>query len=99
LLKANVPLANIDFFEYSDNSTLHALLSLEAAGFAPRGQAWKLATDGSLALTGSLPVATMGGHMGRGSRWEPRAFTRRSKPVCSSVARQAATRLRMPATA
>lgn len=65
-LKANVPLANIDFFEYSDNSTLHALLSLEAAGFAPRGQAWKLATDGSLTLTGSLPVATMGGHMGRG---------------------------------
>ena len=65
-LKANIPLANIDFFEYSDNSTLHALLSLEAAGFAPRGQAWKLAMDASLTLEGSLPVATMGGHMGRG---------------------------------
>jgi len=65
-LKANIPLANIDFFEYSDSTTLHALLSLEAAGFAPRGQAWKLAMDGSLTLTGSLPVATMGGHMGRG---------------------------------
>lgn len=65
-LKANIPLANIDFFEYSDNSTLHALLSLEAAGFAPRGQAWKLAMDASLTLQGSLPVATMGGHMGRG---------------------------------
>lgn len=65
-LKANIPLANIDFFEYSDNSTLHALLSLEAAGFAPRGQAWKLAMDASLTLQSSLPVATMGGHMGRG---------------------------------
>lgn len=65
-LKANIPLANIDFFEYSDNTTLHALLSLEAAGFAPRGQAWKLAMDDSLTLQGSLPVATMGGHMGRG---------------------------------
>lgn len=65
-IKANIPLANIDFFEYSDNTTLHALLSLEAAGFAPRGQAWKLAMDGSLTLEGSLPVATMGGHMGRG---------------------------------
>ena len=64
--KANIPIANIDFFEYSDNTTLHALLSLEAAGFAPRGQAWKLAMDGSLTLEGSLPVATMGGHMGRG---------------------------------
>ena len=65
-LKANLPLANIDFFEYSDSTTLQALLSLEAAGFAPRGQAWKLAMDDSLTLKGSLPVATMGGHMGRG---------------------------------
>ncbi len=65
-LKANISLANIDFFEYSDNTTLHALLSLEAAGFAPPGQAWKLAMDGSLSLEGSLPVATMGGHNGRG---------------------------------
>ena len=65
-LKANIPLANIDFFEYSDSTTLHALLSLEAAGFAPRGQAWTLAMEGSLTLQGSLPVATMGGHMGRG---------------------------------
>ena len=64
--KAGIPLANIDFFEYSDSTTLHALLSLEAAGFAARGQAWKLAMDGSLTLQGSLPVATMGGHMGRG---------------------------------
>ena len=56
----------LDFFEYSDNTTLHALLSLEAAGFASRRQGWKLASDGSLTLQGSLPVATMGGHKARG---------------------------------
>ncbi|MDD2521384.1 MAG: beta-ketoacyl synthase N-terminal-like domain-containing protein [Anaerolineaceae bacterium] len=66
LLKAGITLSDLDFFEYSDNTTLHALLSLEAAGFASRGQGWKLASDGSLTLQGSLPVATMGGHKARG---------------------------------
>lgn len=66
LLKAGITLSDLDFFEYSDNTTLHALLSLEAAGFARRGEGWKLASDGSLTLQGSLPVATMGGHKARG---------------------------------
>ena len=66
LLKSGVTLSDLDFFEYSDNTTLHALLSLEAAGFARRGQGWQLASDGSLTLKGSLPVATMGGHKARG---------------------------------
>ncbi len=66
LLKAGITLSDLDFFEYSDNTTLHALLSLEAAGFARRGEGWKLANDGSLTLQGSLPVATMGGHKARG---------------------------------
>ncbi|MGV8049420.1 MAG: beta-ketoacyl synthase N-terminal-like domain-containing protein [Anaerolineaceae bacterium] len=65
--KAGISVADVDFFEYSDITTLHALLSLEAAGFAPRGQGWKLATDGSLTLDGSLPVATLGGHKARGN--------------------------------
>jgi acetyl-CoA C-acetyltransferase len=66
LLKSGITLSDLDFFEYSDNTTLHALLSLEAAGFARRGQGWQLASDGSLTLKGSLPVATMGGHKARG---------------------------------
>lgn len=64
--KAGVTVADVDFFEYADNTTLHAILSLEAAGFAPRGQGWKLASDGSLTRTGNLPVASMGGHKARG---------------------------------
>lgn len=64
--RAGVNLATLDFLEYSDYTTLHALLSLEALGLAPRGEGWKLATDGSLALDGRLPVATMGGNKARG---------------------------------
>lgn len=64
--KANVTVADLDFFEYSDNTTLHAILSLEAVGFAARGEGWKLAGDGSLTRDGNLPVATMGGHKARG---------------------------------
>lgn len=63
---AGMPLSAMDLFEYSDNTTLHAILSLEAAGLAPRGQGWQLASDGSLARDGYLPVATMGGHKARG---------------------------------
>jgi len=66
-LKAGVSLADVDFFEYSDITTLHAVLSLEAAGCAQRGQGWKLASDGTLLLTGALPAATLGGHKARGN--------------------------------
>jgi len=40
------------------------LLSLEAAGYAKRGQGWKLVQSGELGLTGKLPVMTMGGFEG-----------------------------------
>jgi acetyl-CoA C-acetyltransferase len=68
----------VDLFEYSDNTTLHAVLSLEAAGFALRGEGWKLAGEGTLALQGTLPVATMGGHKARG-------FTLGASGVCQVV--------------
>ena len=64
--KASISVADLDFFEYQDATTLHGLLSLEAAGFARRGEAWKLARDGELSRTGSLPCQTMGGCKARG---------------------------------
>ena len=64
--KAGISVADLDFFEYQDATTLHALLSLEAAGFAGRGEGWKLARDGELSRTGSLPCQTMGGCKARG---------------------------------
>jgi acetyl-CoA C-acetyltransferase len=63
---AGLTIADMDFFEYHDATTLHALLSLEAAGFAHRGQAWQLAMNGTLSHNGALPCVTMGGCKARG---------------------------------
>jgi acetyl-CoA C-acetyltransferase len=64
--QAGISLEDVDFFEYADITTLHAILSLEAIGVAPRGEGWKLGNDGMLALNGRLPVATLGGFKARG---------------------------------
>ncbi len=58
---------DVDLFEVCDAFSIYALLSLEAAGFAKRGEGWKLAQSGDLSLTGSLPVLTMGGCKARGN--------------------------------
>jgi len=66
LKKAGITLEQIDFFEYHDAFSIYAALSLEAAGFAEKGQGWKLAADGSISLKGKIPCATMGGLKARG---------------------------------
>jgi acetyl-CoA C-acetyltransferase len=66
LKKAGIDLTDIDFFEYHDIFSIYAALSLEAAGFASRGQGWKMASDGSISRTGRIPCATMGGLKARG---------------------------------
>ena len=62
-----ISLEQINFFEYHDAYTIYATLSLEAAGFAPRGAGWKLAGDGSVRLTGRIPCGTQGGLKARGN--------------------------------
>ncbi|NLW72548.1 MAG: thiolase domain-containing protein, partial [Chloroflexi bacterium] len=57
---------SIDFFEYHDAFSIMAALSLEASGFCSPGEGPKLANDGSIKLTGRIPVATMGGLKARG---------------------------------
>lgn len=64
--QAGITLEQISFFEYHDAFSIFAALSLEAAGFAPRGSGWKMAADGSIGLKGRLPCATMGGMKARG---------------------------------
>lgn len=66
LKKADIRLDEIKFFEYHDAYSIFAALSLEAAGFAPRGEGWKLAAEGAIARTGRIPCATMGGLKARG---------------------------------
>ncbi len=66
LKKANMKIEDIGLFEYHDAFSIFAALSLEAAGFAPPGDGWKLAADGSITRSGRIPCATMGGLKARG---------------------------------
>jgi acetyl-CoA C-acetyltransferase len=58
---------DVDFFEVCDSYSIYVPLALEAAGFAPRGEGWKLGLDGSLRPGGRLPILTMGGQKARGN--------------------------------
>jgi acetyl-CoA C-acetyltransferase len=65
--QAGILPGDVDLFELCDAFSIYVLLSLEAAGFAKRGEGWKLAQSGDLTLTGKLPVLTMGGCKARGN--------------------------------
>jgi acetyl-CoA C-acetyltransferase len=67
LKKAGIHLEQVDLFEYYDSYSIFAALTLEASGFATPGEGWKLAADGSIARTGQIPCATLGGLKARGN--------------------------------
>lgn len=64
--QAGVSPADIDLFEYHDAFSIMAALSLEACGFAGRGEGPRLALDGEICPGGKIPVATLGGLKARG---------------------------------
>lgn len=64
--QAGIGPEDIDLFEYHDAFTIMAALSLEACGFFERGQGPRAALDNEIAITGRIPVATMGGLKARG---------------------------------
>ncbi|MFL7839849.1 MAG: thiolase domain-containing protein [Candidatus Promineifilaceae bacterium] len=64
---AGVTPEDIDLFELHDSFTVMAALSLEASGFAERGEGWKLARDGEIGRNGRIPISTMGGLKARGN--------------------------------
>ena len=64
--QAGVTPSDIDFFEVHDAFTIMSVLSLEAAGFAKRGEGVRLGLDGEIGLTGRIPITTMGGLKARG---------------------------------
>ncbi len=66
LRQAGISLEQISFFEYHDAFSIYAALALEAAGFAERGQGWKMAEQGAISRNGRIPCATMGGLKARG---------------------------------
>ena len=65
--QAGIAPDQVDLFELYDAYSIYTALSLEAAGYAERGQGWKMAQNGTTSLSGSLPIATMGGLKARGN--------------------------------
>jgi acetyl-CoA C-acetyltransferase len=64
--QAGITPQEIDLFEAHDAFSIMAALSLEASGFAERGQGPRLANDGQIGPTGRVPIATRGGLKARG---------------------------------
>jgi len=64
--QARLTPADIHLFELHDAFSIMSALSLEAAGFAPRGAGVRLAQDGEIGLAGRIPISTMGGLKARG---------------------------------
>lgn len=58
--------AQIDLFELHDAFTIMSALSLEASGYARRGEGWRLAADQAIGSDGLIPVSTLGGLKSRG---------------------------------
>ena len=58
--------AEIDLFELHDAFSIMAALSLEACGFAERGEGVRLGLEGAITPEGRIPICTMGGLKARG---------------------------------
>lgn len=63
---ANVESKDIDVFELHDAFSIMSALSLEACGFAERGQGVRLGLDDEISPNGRVPVCTRGGLKARG---------------------------------
>ncbi len=64
--QAGIGPEDINLFELHDAFSIMAALSLEAAGFADKGQGLQLALEEKIGIEGRVPVATMGGLKARG---------------------------------
>jgi acetyl-CoA C-acetyltransferase len=65
--QASIGPVDVDLLELHDSSTIMAVLSLEASGFAGRGEGWRLAADNQIGAKGSIPISTFGGLKSRGN--------------------------------
>ena len=63
---ANVGPEDIHVFELHDAFSIMSALSLEACGFAGRGQGVRLGLDNEISPTGRVPICTRGGLKARG---------------------------------
>lgn len=63
---AGVGIKDIDVFELHDAFSIMSALSLEACGFADRGQGPRLGLDNAITVKGRIPICTRGGLKARG---------------------------------
>jgi acetyl-CoA C-acetyltransferase len=63
---AGVTPNDIDVFELHDAFSIMSALSLEACGFAERGQGVRLGLDNEISIQGCVPICTRGGLKARG---------------------------------
>ncbi|RPI84508.1 MAG: thiolase domain-containing protein [Chloroflexi bacterium] len=64
--QAGIGPRDINIFELHDAFSIMSALSLEACGFAERGQGVRMGLDCQIDLKGRLPISTMGGLKARG---------------------------------
>jgi acetyl-CoA C-acetyltransferase len=64
--QAGIGPQEIDLFELHDAFSIMSALSLEACGFAERGQGPRLGLDGEITPKGRIPCVTRGGLKARG---------------------------------
>jgi acetyl-CoA C-acetyltransferase len=64
--QAGVKPDDIDLFELHDAFSIMSALSLEACGFAERGQGPRLGLEGHISINGKIPITTRGGLKARG---------------------------------
>ena len=63
---AGITNKDIDIFELHDAFSIMSALSLEACGFAERGQGPRLGLDNAIIVKGPIPICTRGGLKARG---------------------------------
>jgi acetyl-CoA C-acetyltransferase len=64
--QAGIGPKDIDLFELHDAFSIMSALSLEACGFAERGQGPSLGLEGQIGIRGKIPITTLGGLKARG---------------------------------
>lgn len=65
--QASITPEDVSLFELHDAYTIFSALTLEAVGYAARGEGWKLAQENVIALDSRLPISTFGGLKARGN--------------------------------
>jgi acetyl-CoA C-acetyltransferase len=64
--RAGMRVQDMDLYEIHDAFTVMTALVLESLGLYPRGEGWRAAVDGDIALGGPVPISTFGGLKARG---------------------------------